>query len=129
GPRLPRGPGGRPQRGRTLRSFARRRACNRVRSVGRARGGRRRPWLHPRGTGRPGRGRPHRHRPAGRAGRVEREPARPIVDTGIWNAGALGGTARMIRVLLADDHALVRAGLTKLLEGAADLSVVGVAAD
>jgi DNA-binding NarL/FixJ family response regulator len=35
----------------------------------------------------------------------------------------------MIRVLLADDHALVRAGLTKLLEGAADLSVVGAAAD
>ena len=35
----------------------------------------------------------------------------------------------MIRVLLADDHALVRAGLTKLLEGAPDLTVVGTAAD
>jgi len=35
----------------------------------------------------------------------------------------------VIRVLLADDHALVRAGLVKLLEGAADLEVVGAAAD
>ncbi len=34
-----------------------------------------------------------------------------------------------IRVLLADDHQMVRAGLHQLLEGAADIVVVGAAAD
>ncbi|WP_207208891.1 response regulator [Nocardioides oleivorans] len=36
---------------------------------------------------------------------------------------------RMIRVVLADDHAVVRRGLTGLLESTDDLEVVGVAAD
>jgi DNA-binding NarL/FixJ family response regulator len=35
----------------------------------------------------------------------------------------------MIRVLLADDHAVVRAGLEQLLDGADDIEVVGRAAD
>jgi DNA-binding NarL/FixJ family response regulator len=35
----------------------------------------------------------------------------------------------MIRVLLVDDHRLVRVGLTSLLGGAADVEVVGEAAD
>jgi len=35
----------------------------------------------------------------------------------------------VIRVLLADDHVLVRAGLERLLGGVADIEVVGVAAD
>ena len=35
----------------------------------------------------------------------------------------------MIRVLLADDHDVVRRGLSALLEGADDISVVGAAAD
>jgi DNA-binding NarL/FixJ family response regulator len=35
----------------------------------------------------------------------------------------------MIRVLVADDHAVVRRGLTGLLETAEDIAVVGVAAD
>jgi DNA-binding NarL/FixJ family response regulator len=35
----------------------------------------------------------------------------------------------VIRVLLADDHDVVRRGLTALLEGAGDISVVGAAAD
>jgi DNA-binding NarL/FixJ family response regulator len=35
----------------------------------------------------------------------------------------------MIRVLLAEDHAVVRAGLVQLLGGAADIEVVGAAAD
>jgi DNA-binding NarL/FixJ family response regulator len=34
-----------------------------------------------------------------------------------------------VRVLLADDHALVRAGLRKLLESIADIEVIGEAAD
>ena len=39
------------------------------------------------------------------------------------------GAGRMIRVLLVDDHRLVRAGLTSLLATAADVEVVGEAAD
>jgi DNA-binding NarL/FixJ family response regulator len=35
----------------------------------------------------------------------------------------------MIRVLVVDDHQLVRAGLITILEGAADIQVVGQAAD
>ena len=35
----------------------------------------------------------------------------------------------MIRVLVADDQALVRAGLRLILEGQADIEVVGEAAD
>jgi len=35
----------------------------------------------------------------------------------------------VIRVLLADDHVLVRAGLERLLGGVADIEVVGVASD
>ena len=39
------------------------------------------------------------------------------------------GAGRMIRVLLVDDHRLVRAGLTSLLATAAGVEVVGEAAD
>jgi len=35
----------------------------------------------------------------------------------------------MIRVLLADDHSIVRDGLRRLVEGAGDMAVVGEAAD
>ena len=35
----------------------------------------------------------------------------------------------MIRVLLADDHDIVRAGLRRLVEGAGDMAVVAEAAD
>ena len=35
----------------------------------------------------------------------------------------------MIRVVLAEDHEMVRAGLEELLGGAEDIEVVGVAAD
>lgn len=44
--------------------------------------------------------------------------------------GATGSDApRCIRVLIADDHALVRAGLARLVKGAPDLELVGAAAD
>ena len=39
------------------------------------------------------------------------------------------GGAHPIRVLVVDDHAVVRRGLTDLLSGAADIEVVGEAAD
>ncbi|MGZ6993198.1 MAG: response regulator, partial [Ilumatobacteraceae bacterium] len=35
----------------------------------------------------------------------------------------------MIRILLADDHVLVRAGLSQLLDAQPDIDVVGVACD
>ncbi len=35
----------------------------------------------------------------------------------------------MIRVVLADDHSLVRSGLEQLLKGDAEIEVVGMAAD
>ncbi len=35
----------------------------------------------------------------------------------------------MIRVVLVDDHAVVRAGLGQLVAGAGDMEVVGTAAD
>ena len=37
--------------------------------------------------------------------------------------------ARRIRILVADDHAVIRAGMRRLLEGYADFEVVGEAAD
>ena len=40
-----------------------------------------------------------------------------------------GGGSAVIRVLLVDDHALVRAGLAALLEATEDILVVGEAAD
>jgi DNA-binding NarL/FixJ family response regulator len=43
--------------------------------------------------------------------------------------GGAGETARHIRVLLVDDDALVRAGLTMMLDGAHGIEVVGEAAD
>jgi DNA-binding NarL/FixJ family response regulator len=39
------------------------------------------------------------------------------------------GTGTMIRVLIADDHAVLRSGLTDLLSSAGDIAVVGQAAD
>jgi len=38
-------------------------------------------------------------------------------------------SARQIRVIVVDDHAVVRAGLTQLLCGASDIDVVGQASD
>ena len=44
-------------------------------------------------------------------------------------AAEAGGPPRRIRVLLVDDDALVRAGLTMMLDGAHGIEVVGQAAD
>jgi DNA-binding NarL/FixJ family response regulator len=44
--------------------------------------------------------------------------------------GATGpGVPPCIRVLIADDHALLRSGLARLVNGAPDLELVGTAAD
>ena len=40
-----------------------------------------------------------------------------------------GTTTGQTDVLVVDDHALMRAGLSGLIEGAADMRVVGLAAD
>ena len=64
-----------------------------------------------------GHGRPAPRRP-GLAG--QRRPARP---------GAGAGARMSVRVLLADDEALVRAGLRMILEAEDDLEVVGEAGD
>jgi DNA-binding NarL/FixJ family response regulator len=44
-------------------------------------------------------------------------------------AGATGSTDRKIRVLLVDDHVIVRQGLSRLLRGEADIEVVAEASD
>lgn len=41
----------------------------------------------------------------------------------------MSDTARVVRVVLVDDHALVRGGLAQLLDAADDIEVVGQAAD
>ena len=41
----------------------------------------------------------------------------------------MAAVSAQIRVLIVDDDALVRAGLTMLLAGAADIEIVGEAAD
>ena len=50
----------------------------------------------------------------------------PWTGVGIWDTMAVGGA--MIRILIADDHPIVREGLKRIVDGAADLSVVGEAA-
>ena len=51
------------------------------------------------------------------------------VRAGLGHDGPGGGAGRMIRVVVADDHAVVRRGLTGLIESTDDLEVVGVARD
>ena len=59
--------------------------------------------------------------------------ARRTVDTRRGDRGTTGGGAQvsdeMITVVVVDDHAVVRGGLSQLLAGVADLRVVGTASD
>src|SRR5262249_3837486 len=66
-----------------------------------------------------------RHARAGRVGRWQPHPGRP----GRRRVPGDGEAARMIRVLLADDQHLVRAGFRALLERTPDIEVVGEATD
>jgi len=65
---------------------------------------------------------------------AENMPAKKIpaeeMTAGEMTAGNMTGDAdRMTKILVVDDHQLVRAGLVSLLEGADGLEVVGQAAD
>ena len=111
-----------PRRGRPHRGAARGRRQRRARAVG----GRRRPGLRPGAARRP---RP----PAGAdldggARRGAGRDARHRVGGGRGDARAPGGGG-VIRVLIADDHAVVRQGLRTFLDLQADIDVVGEAAD
>src|SRR5262245_57603434 len=66
-----------------------------------------------------------------RACRAGRRTARDPVETEKRYHGARHAAVewRMTRVLLADDHALVRAGLRSVLQGLPDIEVVGEAGD
>ena len=85
----------------------------------------------PAGIARAGR-RDRRLRAAGHpaAGRAARRHARCRDGTGRGHrpVGAHPGGGRMIRLLLTDDHPVVRAGIRALLESEADLEVVAEAA-
>jgi DNA-binding NarL/FixJ family response regulator len=53
----------------------------------------------------------------------------PLGDAGDGTVGGTGGAGGEIRVLLVDDDALVRAGLSMMLDGANGLVIVGEAGD
>src|ERR1700753_594002 len=75
------------------------------------------------------RARPDRHARAGRRLRG-RAPCPARARRGIRGHRApAAGAQHMIRVLLADDQALIRAGFRALLEHAGDITVVGAATD
>ena len=85
---------------------------------------------------RPGRGpRPGQLRAARppQPGRRQRRHARGAILSRRRDDGADGGgcpvTATPIRVVLVDDHAVIRAGLEQLLAGTDDIEVVGTAAN
>jgi DNA-binding NarL/FixJ family response regulator len=112
-----------PARGAPAGGRGRRCAARRVDANG-ASGGRHGPWsaaLDPRGSAVPLRDperRSARHRPLAFAGGLRTR------HDNRWQAGAVP-----IRLLIADDHTLVRAGLRRILEDEVDFAVVAEAAD
>src|SRR5262249_59789662 len=126
---LPRGPGGAAQRpcprpGDPCRGEPGR--CRFDRCAGRPRRRPRPPagvgqLARPRSTLRPAAG----PRPGPRGWR----PPRRHLREGPGHNGAPAGTHPVIRVVLVDDHAMVRAGLEQLLVAAGDIEVVGSVAD
>ena len=73
--------------------------------------------------------RPLRAAPDARPRRpCRRHPAGALIP-GAWDPRPPGGAADVIRLLIADDHPLVRDALANLLAGAEDIDVVGVTAD
>ena len=91
-------------------------------------GARRRPRLHrpDRGLGPDGHA---RARSAGQGRAVGDQPAAARDDGAAEGARRDRGGGRMIRILLADDHTLVRRGVRLILEQEPDLEVVAEAAD
>lgn len=51
------------------------------------------------------------------------------IGEGVLSAGTDPAQDKVLRILLADDHAMVRQGLRSILDGYRDISVVGEAAD
>jgi two-component system, NarL family, nitrate/nitrite response regulator NarL len=68
-----------------------------------------------------------------RAGHVTHRPATALGRTAVGDAAVQqpknGAAAHPIRVLIADDHRILRAGLAQLLKSEADFEVVGEAGD
>src|SRR5206468_6697076 len=137
-PRLPRRTGGPHQRDQALPGREGRGAPPLRARAAAPRGAGRGPGLRRRrGPGPLRRGR--ELRPA-RDARPRAAPGRPLRD--LFRSGGgdhgprgaaprafPGGTRAMIRVLLADDHTLVRQGLAQILKGAVDVEVVAQAGD
>jgi DNA-binding NarL/FixJ family response regulator len=53
----------------------------------------------------------------------------PDADTGATHEGHDGPVVALVRVVLADDHPIVREGLRRLIDAQSDMRVVGEAAD
>ncbi len=62
---------------------------------------------------------------------VAQEPVEiaPFADTLVVRSAVLAEKSRAVRVLIVDDHSIVRKGLVSLLDREADIEVVGEAAD
>jgi len=64
----------------------------------------------------------------GKKAKKKSKPANAAVET-IKVHKPVGGAKKMIRVLVADDHGVVRAGLCRLIDGEKDMEIVGEASD
>ena len=127
--RLPHRAGGAAQRRRARGrgNVQHRRPCERLGRCARRR--RRRAWIRARGArGATGAG-TSRARAARRPGGGSRRQPRHRLDSRRGHARDADGARAMIRVLVADDHAVVRDGLEQLVRSADDLEFVGGAGD